>query len=304
MGEIIQQLVSSFALDEEEAVKLSEISITEIIGVKIKKKTDTEYLLYIGEQDIQELVSQLVVNKDILLMENTNDSARKKIIKEMKKIFSNTGKAYAADIALFGRMFADDKTLNVDASCQVAHSISSHKVSMDIDYFTAVDDLNAEDETGAGMIGYTEMNGSCHYRYANIDVSSLYSNLGFNSYLTSATVGGFIRSFIESIPTGKQNSMAAHNPPFSVLVLIRDDGKLWNLAGAFSKPVTSHSDKSLEEVTSETMINYWEALANVYGVSDSVIKTGFTISKGDGSLAETLETVEKAVASKSSKWNN
>lgn len=34
----------------------------------------------------------------------------------------------AIDIALFGRMVADDPSLNEDASCQVAHSISTHSV--------------------------------------------------------------------------------------------------------------------------------------------------------------------------------
>ena len=49
------------------------------------------------------------------------------------------------DIALFGRMVADDPSLNTDACAQVAHSISTHRVSNEYDYFTAVDDLSPED---------------------------------------------------------------------------------------------------------------------------------------------------------------
>ena len=48
--------------------------------------------------------------------------------------------APSADMALFGRMVADDPSLNYDAAAQVAHSISTHTVQNEFDYFTAVDD--------------------------------------------------------------------------------------------------------------------------------------------------------------------
>jgi CRISPR system Cascade subunit CasC len=253
--------------------------------------------------DISELVGKLAENKEVLLA-GSDDPHYKAFVKDLKKIFSGGGKAYAADIALFGRMFANDKSMNVDAACQVAHSISSHKVAMDIDYFTAVDDLNSDSESGAGMIGYTEMNGSCHYRYANINVPLLFSNLGFDSDLTSATIRGFVESFIGSIPTGKQNSMAAHNPPYAVSVIIRDDGKLWNLAGAFSNPVVITPEKSVEEISNEKMKEYWEGLKKAYGVPESIIQTGFTISHDGGSLLNTLEVVQNSIESMISEWNN
>ena len=79
----------------------------------------------------------------------------------------NGGKA--ADLALFGRMLADLPGKNVDAACQVAHAISTHKVGVEFDFYTAVDDLQPEAETGAGMMGTVEFNSACFYRYANID---------------------------------------------------------------------------------------------------------------------------------------
>ena len=55
------------------------------------------------------------------------------------------------DIALFGRMVASSKNLNVEASCQVAHAISTHEVNSEVDYFTAVDEYTKDQ--GAAMIG-------------------------------------------------------------------------------------------------------------------------------------------------------
>ena len=68
----------------------------------------------------------------------------------------------------------------VDAACQVAHAISTSKVGVEFDFYTAMDDLKKpEEETGAGMMGTVEYNSACFYRYANIDcATSLQKNLG------------------------------------------------------------------------------------------------------------------------------
>ena len=70
----------------------------------------------------------------------------------------------SVDIALFGRMAASDPTLNYDAAAQVAHAISTHAVQNEYDYFTAVDDLQKEDNAGAGHLGTVEFNSSTLYR--------------------------------------------------------------------------------------------------------------------------------------------
>ena len=77
------------------------------------------------------------------------------------------------DMALFGRMVADDPSLNYDAAAQVAHSISTHAVQNEYDYFTAVDDCQAEDNAGAGHLGTVEYNSSTLYRYATVNVMEL-----------------------------------------------------------------------------------------------------------------------------------
>ena len=66
----------------------------------------------------------------------------------------------SVDMALFGRMVASDPSLNYDAAAQVAHSISTHAVQNEFDYFTAVDDCAPEDSAGAGHLGTVEYNSS------------------------------------------------------------------------------------------------------------------------------------------------
>jgi CRISPR system Cascade subunit CasC len=50
------------------------------------------------------------------------------------------------DIAMFGRMLADKQKFNVEAAVQVAHAIGVPASPIEDDHFTAVDDLNLEDD--------------------------------------------------------------------------------------------------------------------------------------------------------------
>ena len=109
---------------------------------------------------------------------------------------------------------------NVDAACQVAHAISTHRVAMEFDFYTAVDDLRPGDTAGSDMMGTTTFNASCFYRYAALDTRLLQSNLGGDEQLTRDTVEAFLNASIQAIPTGKQNSMAAHNPPSLVFAVV------------------------------------------------------------------------------------
>lgn len=130
----------------------------------------------------------------------------------------------------------------------MAHSISTHPLDTEIDYFTAVEDLKeTDDDAGAAMIGQLELNGSCHYRYLNIDIASLRKNSGFQRDLTAATVGGLVAAAALAIPVGKQNSTAAQNPPHYIQAVLHEDGQLWSLAGAFSEPVRISAGGSYEK---------------------------------------------------------
>ena len=147
------------------------------------------------------------------------------------------------DIALFGRMVADDPNLNYDAAAQVAHAISTHAVHTEYDYFTAVDDMKSEDQSGAGHLGTVEFNSSTLYRYATVNVSELAKWTGAD---TAKVVCGFAEAFIRSMPTGKQNTFANRTLPDMVYVAVRCDQPV-NLAGAFECPVKCGNDGYVEK---------------------------------------------------------
>lgn len=148
-----------------------------------------------------------------------------------------------AEIALFGRMLAaEGNNQTIEAACQVAHAISTHRVEMEMDYFTAMDDKLPLGAQGAGMLGQTDFNSSCYYRYARLDWDLLVTNLNGNTKLARRAVKGFLLAFAQVVPSGKQKPFAALNEPDFALATVRNRGMGWSLANAFEKAVRSDEE--------------------------------------------------------------
>ena len=114
----------------------------------------------------------------------------------------------AADIALFGRMLAASPEFNTEAAAQVAHAVSVHSITVEDDFFTAVDDLNR----GGGLaafLGETEFAAGLFYLYLCIDKELLIANLSGNRDLAKKTLGALIECAATVAPVGKQSSFAA-----------------------------------------------------------------------------------------------
>lgn len=116
----------------------------------------------------------------------------------------------AADIAMFGRMLAANPKYNVEAAVQVAHAVTVHKVAVEDDFFTAVDDLNSgEEDLGAGHMGEVEFGAGLFYLYICVDRELLLKNLDGKEELARKTLAALIESSTKVSPTGKQNSFAS-----------------------------------------------------------------------------------------------
>lgn len=194
--------------------------IFKVSGIKLDKNNETGALLLISAGQINKLAQYAIDNDDL-------DK------KEVKKVLKGD---QSLDLALFGRMVADNPELNVDASAQVAHAVSTHEVVPEYDYYTALDDEQAEDTTGAAMLGTIDFNSATLYRYANVNMNELVHNLNKEEAIKGAIT--FIKDFVLSMPTGKQNTFANKTLPSYVMVTIRTDTPV-NLVSAFENPVSS-----------------------------------------------------------------
>ena len=206
------------SITEEKAMDMANITLDKA-GIKTKD-LKAKALFFLGDIQANMLAKAAI--------EGIDD---KKILQEI--IRENP----AIDIALFGRMVADDPSLNEEASSQIAHAISTHAVQTEFDFFTAVDDLAPEDNAGAGMLGTIEFNSSTLYRYGNVAVHELLMQLG-NKDATINTLKLFIEAFSNSLPTGKVNTFANQTLPQAIIVSVRNDRPV-NLISAFEEPIRS-----------------------------------------------------------------
>ncbi len=250
--------LTSAGLDEETAIENAIKFAANYSSKKAKMDAEnpekTAVLLYLSDRELEEIAQ--------LILANNEQREIKKIVEDYAKKNNHPG---APDIAMFGRMLADRPETNVDAACQVAHAISTHGVEMEMDFFTAVDDLLKEEETGAGMMGITGYNSACFYRYASINIDQLKKNLNNDSDLVKKTVNAFIQSSFVAVPSGKQNSFAAQNMPSFALAVVREDGMCWSLANAFEKPVYKTSQNSLLEGSIAALDSYWGKMNRFFG---------------------------------------
>lgn len=180
------------------------------------------YLLFLSDQQVTRIAEAVNANDD-----------RSWSKKEAAELVDT---AHSVDVAMFGRMVADEPAYNVDASVQVAHAIGVSASEPEFDYFTAVDDVRSDaEEAGAGMIGTVTFTSSTLYRYANINPDGLVENLG-SSEMALRAVEAFVKAFISSMPTGKQNTFANTTMPEALVVAVRDDRPV-SWVNAFEEPV-------------------------------------------------------------------
>lgn len=234
--ELVAPLVAERAgISAADAARITTAVVRGTVTMDGKKAGETSYLLFFGREQVGR-VADLVAQHAAELVALDDDAKALDKAGAAISLLPVLGTGHPLDVALYGRMVADMASLNVDASVQVAHALSTHAVELEFDYYTAVDDENAADETGAGMIGTVEFNSATLYRYATVAVDQLAANLGDGSAVDTA-VTEFVDAFVKSMPTGHQNSFANRTRPTLVLVVGRDDQPV-NLVTAFEEPVT------------------------------------------------------------------
>jgi CRISPR system Cascade subunit CasC len=186
--------------------------------------------------------------------------------------WADNGKRKSADVALFGRMLAEATDLNVDAAAQVAHAISTHRLSQEMDYWTAADDLKDTmegEDAGAGMLGTAEFNASTFYRYSCVSLPILIGNLNDDQGMVRKTVEAFLRASYDAIPTGKLNGHAHFNPPFLALAVVRQKGMPLNLANAFLDPVRTKSGKDVGAASADALLAHLQRMRQMAPVDEA-----------------------------------
>lgn len=245
-------------IPEEQAEKWAENFIKEISSIDTKSKSEikSSALLFLSNKEAESIVDYYIKSSSTdepAENEDTNKKGKKseKEKKEKKETLKDalTKKGIidihdGLDIALFGRMAASANYMNVEAAASVAHAISTHKVVSEVEFFTAVDDMKADnDQQGSGHMGALEFNSATYYRYISLDLGQLLTNLGGDPELDlTDAIDAFTKALFMAVPSARQNTMTASTIWDYAKVLIR---KGQRIQASFEEAVKPQNGQSI-----------------------------------------------------------
>ncbi len=223
------------------------------------ERLKTAQLMFLTDREVDELTKRLVDIARSKGIDTLQELQGDNLVKEIGEY-----EPHSIDIAMFGRMTTSSPFKDVEAAVQVAHAISTHGVDVEFDFYTAVDDISGE--SGAGFIGDTTFNSATYYKYFSIDWNALVRNLQNDKEIAAIAVRALIKAAMFAIPSGKQNSFAAHNLPDLALIEVKENNVPLSYANAFIKPVRATPQLSLMEASAKALQDYVVVINDMYGL--------------------------------------
>lgn len=238
-------------------------------ALKLEDTGDTSVLLYLPRTAIASLVALCEEHRDALAAGATEAPAKGK-----KKPAGSVLPTEAVNeivtsrngiINLFGRMLAELPDGRVDGAVQVAHAFTTHATEPEVDFFTAVDDVNElATDAGSGHMNAAEFSAGVFYRYASLNLSDLFANLKDDQSQARELTEAFVTAFIASLPQAKKNSTAPFTVPDLVYLAVRRDRPV-SLASAFETPVRPAPDGGCSEPSRRALAGYAERVYTLIG---------------------------------------
>lgn len=224
-----------------------------------ESEAQTSTLLYFSPGEIRSMAAAIVAAK-------ANGEDIQKSASTAAKKFTRKD---AADIAIFGRMVANDPSLNIEGAGLFAHAFSTHKCDNDLDFWTAVDDDPSV--KGAANMSHAEFNSACYYRYIalNLDLLEDADHLkAIGKPSRQQVTRAFLRAALLAVPSAKQNSMNGHMLPEFALGLV-STGQPFQLANAFESPVRANGNGWLAPSV-EVLEKHHTKLKKVFGLQSLI----------------------------------
>lgn len=204
-------------------------------------------------QECGQKLADLIVDDTLLFISDTEASAfaayaqqngfdvSKFKDKELAKIAKKTLNPAldALDIALFGRMVAKAADMNVEAAASFAHAISTHRVSNEVEFFTALDDKTQTTE----HMGSLEFNSATYYRYVSLDLGQLAQSLGGNADDLKKAIAAFTQALFVAVPSARQTTQSGASPWEFARVMVRTGQRL---QVPFEQPVKASGEGFLQ----------------------------------------------------------
>jgi CRISPR system Cascade subunit CasC len=257
-GDKIEQIF----IKKKEAPKTKKAKTTDIFEETTEAeetshdKTDT--LLFLSPKEI-DILAEAFAKQDFNPDKVIKQTDAKKQAKELAALIGNVNEAVdALDIVLFGRMVAQAAELNVEASCSFAHAISTHKVSSEVEFFTAIDDESKEQ--GSAHMGSLEFSSATYYRYISLNLGQLAQTLAGQNM--PEAIEAFTFALFNAVPSARQTTMSGASPWEFAKVFVR---KGQRLQVPFEKPVTKAKDGGFLQPSIQALTDYLSKKEKLHG---------------------------------------
>jgi CRISPR system Cascade subunit CasC len=243
----IKEKIADACLEQganHEEAKMCGEKISNIFIKNSEKDDKSDTLMFLSNSDFQLIASEFKANNFVpekLIIQKD----KKKQAKEFEKIIGKRNYSInALDIALFGRMVAQVPKMNIEAASSFSHAISTHKITNEIDFFTAIDDFHPEDsyQTGSAHMDSLEFNSATYYRYVSLDLGQLVETMGGDYDLVKA-IGAFIKALYVAVPSARQTTQSGSNLWDYARVYVR---KGQRIQASFDEPVKAKGEGYLK----------------------------------------------------------
>jgi CRISPR system Cascade subunit CasC len=205
--------------------------------------------------------------------------------------------------ALFGRFVTSDVLARSDAPVHVAHSFTVHPLDTEVDYFTAVEELNRPDEPGAAHAGDMELGSGLFYGYVAVDLPLLVSNFTGchpRDWQKQALdpASGILKQLIRAIATVSPGAKLGATAPYaySEFVLL-EAGRQQprSLANAYLRALDTQGD--LMQGAIDRLAEYLASLEAMYGPTSDlrVLSTNRAWPEPSGPKPQPLDKAIDAV---------
>ncbi|HHQ42764.1 MAG TPA: type I-E CRISPR-associated protein Cas7/Cse4/CasC, partial [Chromatiales bacterium] len=161
----------------------------------------------------------------------------------------------------------------VDAPVHVAHAFTVHALDTEVDFFTVVDDLARDEETGAAHANDMELGAGLFYGYVAVDVPLLVSNLTGckpeewreqDTRSARELLGLLVRAIAEVSPGAKLGATAPHARA-AWLMLEAGESQPRSLANAFLQPVRLDGESHPVDRSLQALASHLDELEAMYG---------------------------------------
>ena len=264
---IVTEACAAVGISEENKIIEIEKEVLSQFGGK-KDKTPYEY-----DEKTKKVSLKTVTFLSKGEIKNVEKEIQRILSEEKEKVQILDTATADIDMAMFGRMMAEKPEQNIQAAVQVSQSITVHGQSPQIDYFTAVDDM---DSNGSAHIGEFEFSSGVFHQYICINVNLLLSNLNGDIKMANKAINALISSMAKVSPSGKQNTFASQSVADYILLRKTDDTP-FSLVNAFTSGVKG---SNLIEKSVEVIEEYHNNAKEKFEIEEDSIS--FNLLKKDG----------------------